>query len=195
MSLIITFDTETTGLPEWKRPSNDQCQPHLVELAALLYRPSGELADSFSAIIRPDGWLVTPEITAVHGITHEQAMDTGIAEADALEAFLALYAQAGVRVAHNLNFDDRILRIALIRHCGYEAADRYKDATERFCTANRSRATVGLKKVPTLGEAYQHFTGEELNEAHRALPDATACARIYFALQGAISPTLTASEA
>lgn len=34
MSLVYFFDTETTGLPQFKLPSNDPSQPHLVDLAA-----------------------------------------------------------------------------------------------------------------------------------------------------------------
>lgn len=178
------FDTETTGLPLWKDPSDHPDQPHLVEIASQLYTPAGELVDQFQAIIKPDGWIITPELTAIHGISHEQAMDEGISEAEALDGFLALHARASVRAAHNINFDDRIIRIAISRYHGKELADSYKESTEKYCTCNSSRGPVGLKKPPTLAEAYKHFTGQDLIEAHRAMPDTQACAKIYFALQG-----------
>lgn len=183
MSKVIVFDNETTGIPDWKSPSEAPHQPHLVEIAAILHNADGQAEETFSAIIRPDGWVITDEVAKVHGITHEMAMDVGISEAEALEGFLALHARAGIRAAHNLNFDDRIIRIALMRYHGEEKANAYPEASEKFCTCNKSRAPVGLKKVPTLAEAYKHFFGEDLVEAHRALPDAQACARIYFALQ------------
>lgn len=185
MTKSIAFDTETTGIPDWKQPSEAPHQPHLVELAAILHSQDGQVEDSFSAIIRPDGWVITPELTAIHGITQEMAMDLGIPEADALEGFMALYGRAGIRVAHNATFDDRIVRIGLMRYFGEERADAFKNGTEKFCTCYESRALCALpkNKLPTLAEAYKHFTGEDLMEAHRAMPDAQACARVYFALQ------------
>ena len=183
MSLIIAFDTETTGLPDWKSPSESEHQPHIVEIAAILHNPDGSVIDTYSAIVRPDGWTITDEMTQIHGITHETAMESGIPEADALEGFMALYERASIRAAHNATFDDRIVRIGLMRFFGEERADAFKNGTEKFCTCNQARGPVALGKLPTLAEAYKHFTGEDLQDAHRALPDAQACARIYFALQ------------
>ncbi len=187
---INIFDFETTGLPEWKLPSEDPCQPHIVEVAALLCDAAGNIIDRFEAIVRPDGWTITPEMTAIHGISHEQAMDTGISELEALDGFVAIHSRAGIRAAHNLTFDDRIARIALMRYHGEELANSFKESGEKFCTCYRSRAKVALpgNKLPTLAEAYKHFTGEDLVEAHRAMPDALACARVYFALQGVTMP-------
>ncbi|SED97653.1 3'-5' exonuclease [Pseudomonas anguilliseptica] len=178
------FDTETTGLPNWKIPSDDPSQPHLVELAALLYNDAGELVEQFEAIIKPDGWIIPDDVIAVHGITNELAMDVGISEAEALEGFLAIHAKASLRIAHNVNFDDRIIRIGLKRYFSEEIADQFK-AGPKYCTCQQSRSIVALpaNKLPKLGEAYKHFTGEELIEAHRAAADAAACARVYFGIQ------------
>lgn len=196
MSLINFFDTETTGLPAYSTPSGDPCQPHLVDIAALLYNQDGELVDSFETIIRPDGWIIPDEVAAIHGITTEMAMDLGIPEAEALDGFMAIHERASLRVAHNCSFDDRILRIALMRYRGEEAANTFK-AGPSFCTARTTKPICQLPptekmkatnfrnsfKTPNLTEALLHFTGEELAGGHRARVDTEACARIYFALQ------------
>lgn len=187
-ALINIFDTETTGMPDWNQPSEAGHQPHIVEIASLLCDAAGNVIDRYQAIVRPNGWEFDPEAVAKHGITYEQAMDEGIPEIEALDGFLALHARAGIRVAHNATFDDRIIRIAMSRYHSKELADSFKETTEKYCTCNNSRAPVGLKKVPTLGEAYKHFFGQDLVEAHRAMPDAEACARIYFALHGVTMP-------
>ncbi|WP_337058189.1 3'-5' exonuclease [Pseudomonas sp. USHLN015] len=197
---LYTFDTETNGLPDWKAPSEAPHQPHIVDIAACLYTPEGQLLDSFEALIRPDGWTIPDEVAAIHGITTERAMDEGIPEAEALEQFLAFHRRAEMRVAHNLSFDDRILRIALKRFHGDEVAEAFKGGNS-YCTMRKSTDIVRLPptaamraakrfhfKSPTLGETYQHFFKEELVGAHRAMTDTKACARIYFAIQGVTPP-------
>lgn len=39
-------------------------------------------------------------------------------------------------------------------------------------------------KSANLGEAYKHFTGNELAGAHNALVDVQACMAVYFAIKG-----------
>ncbi|WP_322979162.1 3'-5' exonuclease [Pseudomonas sp. C11] len=184
------FDFETTGIPDWRQPSEASHQPHIVEVAALLCDAAGNIIDRYQAIVRPNGWEISPEMTEIHGISQEQAMDEGIPEIEALEGFLAIHARAGIRAAHNATFDDRIARIAISRYLGKEQADAFKESTTKFCTCYESRPVLNLpgKKLPTLAEAFKHFTGEDLVEAHRAMPDALACARVYFALKGVAMP-------
>lgn len=194
--LICVFDTETSGLPLFKNPSEDPRQPHIVDICALLFTPQGELVDSFEALVRPDGWVIPGDVAAIHGITTEIAMEKGIPEAEAIDGFMRIWRQAGLRVAHNISFDDRILRIGLLRFQGEEVADEFK-AGPGYCTCQSSknivkcpptakmiRAGYGNQfKVPTVAEALRHFYGEELVGGHRARPDTEACARVYFALQ------------
>lgn len=185
---ILIFDTETTGLPLYKEPSEDPGQPHIVELAALLYDDTtGELVEQLHAIVRPKGWIIPDDVAEIHGITTERAMDEGRPEAEVLAEFLALHARAGLRVAHNEDFDQRIVRIAIKRHadpdeCNADAiADAFK-AAPKYCTMKADAKARGVK-WPKLVEAYKHHTGKDLGEdAHSALFDARACAEVYFAM-------------
>lgn len=196
MNLLTPYDTETTGLPLFRDPSDDPRQPHLVDICILAYDANGALVDSFEAMVRPDGWVIPADVTAIHGITNEMAMDLGIPESEALDGFMAVYDRTGLRIAHNINFDDRIMRIALTRYRGKEAADAFK-MVPGYCTCRNSTNLVkcpptekmiaagrgGQFKQPSVAEALLHFTGEELIGGHRARADAEACARVYFALQ------------
>jgi len=197
---IIVFDCETTGLPLYKEPSEDPGQPHIVELAALLFdEDTGELVDQLHAIVRPDGWIIPDDVAAIHGITTERAMDEGRPEADVLAEFLELHSRCALRVAHNEAFDQRILRIGIKRFgdgkpgwMGYSQehkdtiADAFK-ALPAYCTMKADAKARGVK-WPKLVEAYKHHTGKDLGEdAHSALFDARACAEVYFAMNPARS--------
>lgn len=194
--MILAFDTETTGLPDFKARSVDPTQPHLVQLALVTFDDDGAEQEAVSVIVRPDGWIITPELTAIHGISHERAMDEGIPEDTATQMFVTFQAKAALRVAHNESFDRRILRIAMTR----AAIERdFIEAIEKrpsYCTCNEAKPIVNLPptekmmavgfkgpKPPKLEECFAHFFNEGLPGAHDALVDARACARLYFHLK------------
>ena len=182
---ILTWDTETTGLPLWKEPSDSVNQPHLVQLAALLVdSETTKTSNMMNVIIKPDGWIIPQETIDIHGITNEQAMDEGIPESEALHMFLELYRRCDLRVAHNTTFDNRMIRIALKRYLPDLISDEeWKNKEKYYCTLINFRKLIGGKSGHTLGEAYKHFTGEELEGAHDALVDVNACLKVYWGLK------------
>lgn len=189
MSLIICFDTETTGLPDWKSPSEAEHQPHLVQLAAhLVDTESWKVIQSMDVIIRPDGWEIPEEVSAIHGITTECAKQVGIPEKLALDMFLELWG-GRLQVAHNTTFDRRIIRIATKRYSSEEVINCWQECGYE-CTGLLSKPIMQMPpygrygyKMPKLSEAYKHFTGEELQNAHRAIADVNACLAVYKSIK------------
>lgn len=101
-------------------------------------------------------------------------------------------------VAHNLQFDLRIMRIAMLRAGLTKERLAEMDAAlpKGFCTCNASTPIVNLPPTPKmvaagfnkpkqakLSECIQHFFGEELVGAHDALVDVRACVRVFRHLQ------------
>lgn len=184
MSLRAFFDTETNGMPFWKIPSDDPTQPHMVQLAAISAdADTREVNSTIDMIIKPDGWEISQEMTDIHGITYEQAMDVGVPEKQATEAFIDLLGDS-LRIAHNTTFDNRIIRIALKRYMPDLIPDEeWKDKTKYYCTLMKSKKIMGGKSGHTLEEAYLYFTGKVLENAHSAFPDTQACMEIYWAIK------------
>lgn len=185
MDLLLGFDTETTGLPQWQEPSGGENQPHLVQLGAVLVDSESrkEIA-ALDVIIRPDGWVITPEITEINGISQERAMDEGIPEDEALDMFIDLYRQCCLRIAHNMTFDNRLIRIAMKRFRDEVIpTPEWKDKSLYYCTLVNARKIMGGNKGHTLTEAYLYFTGKTLEGAHSAMPDTLACMEIYWAIK------------
>jgi len=189
VSLILPFDTETTGLPVYSEQSNKECQPHLVEIAAFLVdETTREVVETLNVIVKPDGWSWSAdcEVFKKHGISYDQAMEEGIPEADALQQLMAMYDKCRIRTAFNVSFDNRIMRIAQMRH-GYsaEVLEEWKTNKDRYvCSMQKSRVLMPIKKTPSLVAAHAYFFGEGVfKETHRALADAVAAKEIYFALK------------
>lgn len=191
---LLSFDTETTGLPLWREPSEHPDQPHIVQLAArLIDVDTRRPVLTLDAIIKPDGWTISEEVAAIHGISHAKASAEGIPESFALALFDWMWSRASYRVAFNETFDARILRIAYMRHIGNERADEWTAGAAR-CSAKMATPIVNLAptdkmmatgrftaKMPKLAEAYRFFFGAELENAHSALADVDASTAVYFA--------------
>ena len=60
--MILFWDSETTGLPDFNLRARDPAQPHIVQLAAILTDDGGSVYESHNVIIKPDGWTITKEV-------------------------------------------------------------------------------------------------------------------------------------
>jgi DNA polymerase-3 subunit epsilon len=190
--IILGFDTETTGLPVWSTPSDDSRQPHLIQLAAILYDDAGRRIDHISTIVKPGaGARMEPEAFAAHGISLAMAEAEGMDCLKVLDRFHEMASVATLIVGHNISFDVRIMRIAFARHRGF----KWEAPCPTFCTMKRSSSIVNLPptermvragrnwpKPPKLIECMKHFFDEGLDGAHDALVDVEACMRVYFHL-------------
>lgn len=195
--MILFYDTETTGLPDFNARSNDQNQPHLVQLALVTCHEDGSEVGFKVLIIKPNGWTIPPETTALHGITQERAMDEGVSEERAVATFIMSQACCSLRVAHNESFDRRIMRIAMTRFGIERDFVEFIEGRKSYDTCDWAKPIVNLPptermlakgmtgpKPPKLTECIKYFFGEDLDGAHDALVDARACSRLYFHMNG-----------
>lgn len=186
-TLILPYDTETSGLPRYKDPSDHPDQPHLVQLAAcLLDVTARKVVAHMDVIIKPDGWLIPVEASNLHGITTEKAYDVGIPEEEALAMFMAMWDIKGEqcsRLGFNEPFDARIMRIAQKRNPKLVSESLLNDwkVGRAECAMRMARPLCGLPKNPKLAEAFEHFTGQTLPNAHSALGDMLGAVTVYFA--------------
>ena len=198
MTIAIVFDSETNGMFDFKKASDAEGQPRMIQLAALLVNDAKQMMSCFSLLIKPDGWVVPPEATAIHGITTEDCDKFGVPVLEALAMFQRLFERADLTVAHNHSFDQKVIRgeakrtqsgppfIAVLR----EWRDQIKP---QFCTMQMATAACKLPKAsgkagfkwPKLEEAYEILCGKKMTGAHDAWTDARACAAVYFKLREA----------
>ncbi len=190
--MILGYDTETTGLPLWHDPSDDPRQPHVIQLAMMLFDMEGNEVARWANIVKPGpGAVMAPEAFAAHGISLVCAEAEGVEPDEALDAFLGMVAQASLMVGHNESFDRRLMRIMAARHRGF----KWEPPIPNFCTLYKSKFKLNLPptpkmvaagmpgpKSPNLGECIKHFFGEDLDGAHDALVDVQASMRVFWHL-------------
>ena len=192
---IMFYDTETTGLPIWKEPSEHPNQPHLCQFTAVLIDDETmEELDHVDILIKPDGWTIPDEVIAIHGITTERALDVGVPEARASDEFLRLTKAADTVCAYGIPFDMRIMRIAMLRAgISKDACDLFGATLKTHCVMKQATPfakvppsdkmmATGRKtfKTPSLTEGVKALLGEDLEGAHDANVDVAATMRLYF---------------
>jgi DNA polymerase-3 subunit epsilon len=203
MKNVTFWDTETSGIPLYYRDgakvaSDDPGQPHVIQLAAKRVDfDTKEILGEVSRIIKPDGFTISDFIAELTGITQERAMDEGVSRKEALDEFVALCDQSELCVAHNDNFDRKMIRISLIREFGRETANAWycKEGRGFFCTMKAStpvckipptgkmvKAGFDKFKSPKLEEAYQFFFGKKPDVCHDAMADVNSTVDIFFEL-------------
>lgn len=181
--IVFAYDTETTGLPNWKVPSDSEEQPHLVQLAAILYDVLNQkVLDHMDVLIKPDGWESEPEALETHGITTELAMAEGIPEKEAIERLIEMRGDHR-RMAFNKTFDQRIIRIGLKRYFDEDTMDKWHVKEDHDCSMRMAKAAMGVKSA-SLAEAHEHFTGDPIIGAHDAFSDTKACLNVYLNILG-----------
>jgi DNA polymerase-3 subunit epsilon len=191
----LVFDTETTGLWDRKAHPLADHQPWPVQYAAQLidlttWQPVNEVSILVSP---PSGVLVGKEAEEITGISTELATRAGVDPIVCASLHSRLAARASVLVAHNIEFDYAVLSCL---HARVTKQPNRTHGMAQVCTMKASQGILklpasekqlkwfpGTFKVPKLGEAYKHFTGQELIGAHDALVDVRACARVFRALQ------------
>lgn len=190
---LVFFDSETTGLPNKQLPLTSASQPHICQLAAIMTDGDGREKNSINLLIKPEGWIITPELTAIHGVSHEDAMKYGMGLKGAVGIMKKWLDMADIAIGHNIEFDKWMLARSAA-HSGYP--DNHLVYKQSHCTMESSRDIVkipptdkmmsaGIKenKSPKLAEVYKHLYGEALMGAHDAMTDVLGCKRVYFTLQ------------
>jgi len=185
--MILFFDTETTGTISENLSFTDRKQPHIVEIAAILTNDIGDERCSMDLIVDP-GIEIPEKVSQIHGITTKMARKYGVYEQQAVYMFMLLFSKADLLVAHNIDFDIRIVNIQLARMGMNElhinrTYDTMKETTDLLKIPNSSNLKYpGKYKRPKLSELHKYLFNEDF-KAHNALEDTKACKRCFFELK------------
>jgi len=161
---LLLFDLETTR--------DAKGQDRIVQIGCIRYTPNSMKSQQLNILVNPE-CSITPESTAVHGIT--DVMVEG-------QPTLSEWAQKGLRI-YMSNVD----------YCGYNVIRYdYNVLLSEFSRILRpleipedlkffDAMKIFHRHQPrTLTAAYEHYTGNPMEDAHDALADCHATAEVMF---------------
>jgi DNA polymerase-3 subunit epsilon len=197
--MYIFFDTETTGLPKnWKAPVTDTDNwPRITQLAWQVYDKDGKLLYERCELIKPDGWTIptveeltkegnkNPHFFEENNMSTERCEKEGVELNEILKDFVNKVNKSEYLIAHNMNFDEKIIGCEMIRE-----NTTFKTQPKKLCTMQESTHYCKMKpfrygtyKWPSLDELHNKLFDEGFDGAHDALADVKACARSFFELK------------
>jgi DNA polymerase-3 subunit epsilon len=202
-NLVLVFDVETTGLIPKGEPTIDLC-PYILQLSFIVFNiESNAIEQTYNTYINvPSKVKILPEIEKLTGITRSKC-NSGVVVTEALNVLYDAYIRCGKIVAHNIEFDSKMVRVELARNpgrktrhlcdllnTGYEQANQM----ERYCTMAKSIDLCNIvvdmidkkgqpyqyKKFPKLSELHQKLFGTIPENLHDSMVDTMACLRCYM---------------
>ncbi|NLY08973.1 MAG: PolC-type DNA polymerase III [Tissierellia bacterium] len=162
----VVFDLETTGLS----PMNDG----ITEIGAVKV-VNGVIKDEFSTFVNPER-MIPYHITKLTGITDSMVANAPTID-KVIEDFFAFIA-GSIIVAHNAEFDMGFIRYAAEQKgisAKYKTIDTLDLARRLFPQYKNHRLGTLCKKM-----------GIDLHQAHRAIHDATATAKVFIKMMSEI---------
>lgn len=192
---ILFFDTETTGLIDFKNPDLE-VQPHIVQIGYIFAVYDTEtyqlqIIDQRNITCNP-GVPIPEEASKVHGITDEMASKHPSFWSQAKE-FIGYTIDADIIVCHNTAFDFQLVKIEarrvwedeVRREAWFEQIKKKMlctmQSTVKLCQVPFPSGKAGYK-WPKLQELHKFLFDKEFDNAHDAYADIKATADCFVEL-------------
>jgi len=207
---IFVFDVETTGLLPKKVNGQEitiESYPYIIQLSFKLY----DMFES-NAIITYNSYVKIPEnieipetVSELTGISKDVCNEKGKNIIEVLDNFYEAYMSAEVIIAHNIDFDEKMIQVELQRnhkdiielvpYCFTIFSKIYEKlkGVERYCTMKNGIEICAVevdkkivKKWPKLSELHQKLFDEVPDGLHNSMVDVNACLRCYLRMRHGI---------
>jgi DNA polymerase-3 subunit epsilon len=173
--MYLFFDTETTGLPKnWKAKATDVDNwPRITQLAIIVTDENFKVQHEYSELVKPDDWSIPKEKFFIdNNMSTERCEQYGYPISKTLNSFVQLLKGCDYVVAHNMNFDLKVISAEMIR-----AGIKTNHPTKKICSMLSTRDYFGTGKWPSLIKLHTKIFGADFGNAHDALADVRATVR------------------
>lgn len=197
-SILLVFDTETTGLLPRTNSENIEDNPYIIQLSWIIYDIQTnkviEMYDKFLNI--PNHVEITKKSIQIHGITRVELEKYGENASNVLFSFIRALNSCDYVIGHNISFDWKMITIECIRNNLYPNLLAIDNNIKQLCTMKDSIDICNLpftnkkyttrKKWPKLIELHQTLFNTSIKSymLHNALIDVIVCLRcackLYF---------------
>lgn len=202
-NIVLVFDVETNGLIPKGEPILELC-PYILQLSFILYDiETSKIIKTYNTYINvPSKVKITPEIENLTGITRAKC-NSGVVVVEALNELYDAYTKCTKVVAHNIDFDSKMVRIELARNPGRKTRHLFDLLTTgfekenqimRYCTMANSIELCNImvdaidkkgqpykyKKFPKLSELHLKLFGSIPENLHDSMVDTMACLKCYL---------------
>lgn len=185
--LSLVFDTETTGVFDYRSPAGSLHQPDVVQIAAIL-ADDEKIYAKMNVLVHTETDI--PETAfEIHRIDRRLTAMAGISRTRACQMLHSLATKADVIVGHNIEFDIKIMTTAFIREGGNGTCLQ----KPTYCTMKKG---TDICKIPNPNPKFKGYKWPKLQEiykvlihpdgfdgAHDALADVEATYEVYRVLR------------
>ena len=186
----IFLDSESNGLPREPRlgVSFTSNWPRMIQLAWIVTDENGNVLKRQSHIIYPQGFNIIEPIAKLTRITTERAQCEGVDLYSVLTEFMEDVNDAKLLIAHNIDFDKRVVGCELYReNMDYDSLLNKSmvctmQKSTNFCAIPSNSNHPGYK-WPKLEELHMKLFGTTFSGAHDALADVEATKKCFFELK------------
>ena len=184
----MVLDTETIGLPIFSKFSkfpyykklNKYNMARVVQISWAIYDNEDRLLKTEDHIIKPDGFYVNKQSTAIHGISMEKAMSEGINVNRAMDIFMEDIMATDMVVCHNVAFDLNVIKSELWRSKRTNDIETLCNK-KSICTLEKADRLKIQQKVKNckLATLYKYYFNKEIENAHNSLYDVLNTGKVF----------------
>jgi len=186
----VIFDVESNGkIKDWKTKLTANTLDNFPRITQLAWQKvcleTGEIVNEYQSLIKPDGWTIPKEEFFIkNNMSTERCEEFGRPLQEVLPLIIADLQDSEIVVAHNLNFDMKVIGAEMIRSEMSVGKQLIKVCTMEssidFCKLPPFR--YGKYKFPKLVELYKILFGRDMVGNHDAFDDVVGCRECFLQL-------------
>lgn len=210
---VLVFDVETNGLFPYQKaveaPPPLETLPYILQLSFVVYDPkSQKIVTTANHYVRvADDIPISEEITTLTGIDRRTVNEKGVSITHALKEFYEAYMNCDCVVAHNIEFDRRMILTEVARNCAhleetmglisakkmFDPDFQLRNRVDNFCTMRYSRGICKIERVnkkgetyyknPRLVELYEFLFHSIPKNLHDSMVDTYACLQCFVKMK------------